>query len=67
MAVISATPRKLARAMARKQLEANKVTGYNKERIGANGRKQPSLFARQWRELAKQAAAPRGKARRKNK
>ena len=49
-------PRKLARSMARACLNKSKVTGYNKERIGANGRKMPSLFARTWQNLAKQVA-----------
>ena len=49
-------PRKLARSMARSRLDASKVTGYNKERVGVNGKKQPSVFARNWRELAQKAA-----------
>lgn len=49
-------PRKLARSMAKAQLDKSKVTGYNKERVGANGRKMPSLFARTWQNLAKQVA-----------
>lgn len=67
MAVISATPRRLARKMARNLLDANKITGYNKESIGPTGKKMPSMFARRWRDLAKQAAAPTGKPRRKKK
>lgn len=49
-------PRKLARQMARAQLDKAKVTGYNKERIGLDGKKMPSAFARNWRSLAQQAA-----------
>lgn len=49
-------PRKLARSVARARLDESKVTGYNKEHVGANGRKMPSLFARNWQVLAKQAA-----------
>ena len=49
-------PRKLARQMAKAQLDKSKVTGYNKERIGPGGRKMPSVFARNWRDLAQQAA-----------
>lgn len=49
-------PRKLARQMAKSQLDKSKITGYNKEPIGPNGRKMRSLFARNWRDLAQQAA-----------
>lgn len=49
-------PRKLARSMARARLDESKVTGYNKERTGSDGRKMPSVFARNWRDLAQQAA-----------
>ena len=49
-------PRKLARSMAKAQLEQSGVTGYNRERTGPDGRKMPSVFARNWRDLAKQAA-----------
>ncbi len=49
-------PRKLARQMAKAQLDKAKVTGYNKERIGMDGKKMPSAFARNWRDLAQQAA-----------
>lgn len=50
-------PRKLARQMAKAQLDRQKVTGYNKERIGFDGRKMPSLFTRSWKKLAQEAAA----------
>ena len=49
-------PRKLARQMAKAQLDAAKVTGYNKERIGMDGKKMPSVFARNWRLLSMKAA-----------
>ena len=49
-------PRKLARSMARAELEKKKITGYNKERIGSTGRKMPSVMARNWRDLAMPAA-----------
>lgn len=65
---VSIKPRKLARQMAKAQLERSHITGYNKERIGPDGRKMPSLFARNWRDLAQQAAgmiAPRKKRGRK--
>ena len=61
-------PRKLARSMAKAQLDKSKVTGYNKERIGVDGKKMPSVFARNWRYLAQQAAGlikPRKKRGRK--
>ena len=57
-------PRRLARRMAKAQLDKAKVTGYNKERIGPDGRKMPSAFARNWRDLAQQAA---GMAKRKGR
>ena len=49
-------PRKLARSMARAQLDKAKVTGYNKELIGPNGRKMPSMFSINWKDLSVQAA-----------
>lgn len=49
-------PRKLARSMAKAQLDQSGVTGYNRERIGPDGRKMPSVFARNWRDLAQQSA-----------
>lgn len=54
---VSIKPRKLARQMAKAQLERSHITGYNKERIGVDGKKIPSLFARKWKELAIQAAS----------
>lgn len=67
MAVISATPRKLARSIAKAKLDQENVTGYNKERVGLGGRKMPSMFAQNWRELAKQATAPRAKVKKREK
>lgn len=49
-------PRKLARSMAKAKLDQAKVTGYNRERTGLNGKKMPSIFARNWRNLAQQTA-----------
>ena len=49
-------PRKLARQMARAQLDKAKVTGYNKQRLDMFGRKTPSVFSVNWQKLAKQAA-----------
>ena len=45
-------PRKLARQVARAQLDKAGATGYNKERI-FNGKAIPSYFQRHWREIAK--------------
>ena len=61
-------PCKLARQMARAQLDKAGVTGYNKERIGMDGKKMPSAFARNWRTLARQAAeliAPKKKTKKR--
>jgi len=63
---IRVTPRRLARQMAKAQLDRRGVTGYNKERIGLDGKKMPSIFARNWRKLAQEAAEtvyPRKKGR----
>lgn len=60
-------PRKLARSMAKAQLEQSGVTGYNKERVRTNGRKMPSLFARTWRNLAKETAGMVKPKRRRRK
>ena len=49
-------PRRLARSMAKASLDEKKITGYNREQIGPNGKKQPSLFARNWRKLAEEAS-----------
>lgn len=49
-------PRKLARSMARAQLDKAKVAGYNKQRLDLYGRKTPSVFSVNWQKLAKQAA-----------
>lgn len=68
MEKVTIHPRKLARSMAKAQLDKSKVTGYNKENIGPDGRKMPSVFARNWRDLAQQAAGlikPRKKRGRK--
>ena len=60
-------PRRLARQMAKAQLDKSKVTGYNKENIGPDGRKMPSVFARNWRDLAQQAAGLIKPTKRKRK
>lgn len=56
MEKVTIHPRKLARQMAKAQLNRQKVTGYNKENIGPTGNKMPSLFARNWKQLAQEAA-----------
>lgn len=66
MEVKTIHPRKLARSMAKAQLDKAKVTGYNKERIGPNGRKMPSMFSINWKDLSLQAAGLK-KAKRKAK
>lgn len=45
-------PRRLARAMAHASLDERKITGWNRETVGPTGKKQPSLFSRNWRDLA---------------
>ena len=68
MEIANVKPRKIARAMARAQLDKAKITGYNNERFGLNGRKQPSMFSQNWKKLAAKAqaeAAQREKARKK--
>ena len=44
-------PRKLARRVAKAQLDKGKVTGYNKQHVGMDGRRSPSAFARGWRKI----------------
>ena len=59
-------PRRLARRMAKARLDREKITGYNREQIGPNGKKQPSVFARNWRSIAQDAISavyPRKRAR----
>jgi hypothetical protein len=59
--IASIHPRKLARSMAKANLNERHVTGYNKERKSATGMKIPSIFARNWKELAVEASKPRNK------
>ena len=60
---ITLHPRKLARQIARASLDREGVTGYNKEGFDLQGRRTPSLFARNWRSLAvgSRITAPRKK------
>lgn len=52
-------PRKLARSMARSQLEKDGATGVNKQRY-VNGVKTPSYFSRVWRNYATKATVKKG-------
>ena len=52
-------PRKLARSMAKSQLEKDGATGFNKQRY-VNGVKTPSYFSRVWRKCAAQATNKKG-------
>lgn len=52
-------PRKLARSMARSQLEKDGATNVNKQRY-VNGVKTPSYFSRVWRQCASQAINKKG-------
>ena len=54
---ISVHPRRLARQMAKAALDAEGVTGYNKEGVDVKGRRVPSRFARYWRKLTVEVAA----------
>jgi hypothetical protein len=55
------TPRRLARQMAKHQLDGNHVTGYNKPTTLMNGKVGPSTFAQNWKKLAIEAMKPRNK------
>ena len=54
-------PRRLARKMAKAQLDKAKVTGYNKERTGIGGNTMQSTFARKWKEIVITAMKPQNK------
>ena len=54
---ITMHPRRLARQIARAELNKAGVTGYNKERRGPDGRKVGSVFSFKWREIAAKAAS----------
>lgn len=54
-------PRRLARQMAKHQLDRSHITGYNKERTGITGRKMPSTFASKWKEIVITAMKPRNR------
>ena len=58
---IKITPRRLARQVAKHQLDRSHVTGYNKERTGIGWNKMPSTFASKWKEIVITAMKPRNK------
>lgn len=55
------TPRRLARQVAKHQLDRSHITGYNKERTGITGRWTPSTFASKWKKIVIAAMKPRNK------
>ena len=55
------TPRRLARQVAKHQLDRSHITGYNKERTGIGGNKMPSTFASKWKEIVITAMKPQNK------
>lgn len=59
--ILSIHPRRLARKMAKAQLDRSHITGYNKERTGIAGRKMPSTFSQKWKEIVITAMKPRNK------
>ena len=59
--ILSIHPRRLARKMAKAQLDRRGVTGYNKERTGIDGNKMPSTFASKWKEIVIMAMKPQNK------
>lgn len=54
-------PRRLARQVAKHQLDRSHITGYNKEHTGINGNKYPSTFSEKWKEIVITAMKPRNK------
>ena len=66
---ITFKPRKLARRVAKAQLDRKRASGYNKEPV-IMGRRGRSRFAREWKGLALEAKAEaesRERARKKAK
>lgn len=49
---LSIHPRKLARSIARHELERHGYRGFNKPRFTPDGKRAPSNFAANWRTLA---------------
>ena len=58
-------PRRLARKMAKADLDKHGATGYNKPHILPNGKIAPSTFAQHWKKFAIEAANQGGKKGRK--
>lgn len=61
---ISLHPRRLARKMAKAQLDRRGATGYNKKNrglYGKTGHSAPSTFAKNWKHFAIEAMKPRNK------
>ena len=58
---IKITPRRLARQVAKHQLDRSHITGYNKERTGIGGNKMPSTFASKWKEIVIKVMKPQNK------
>ena len=56
-------PRRLARKMAKADLDRHGVTGYNKPHILPNGNIGPSTFAQHWKKHAVEASKPRKKGK----
>ena len=57
--ILSVHPRRLARKMAKAQLDRRGATGYNKRGISATGKLQHgagSTFSRTWRDFAVEAS-----------
>ena len=59
--ILSIHPRRLARQVAKHQLDRSHITGYNKERTGITGSKMPSTFSSKWKEIVITAMKPRNK------
>lgn len=59
--IISIHPRRLARKIAKAQLDRSHITGYNKDHTGIAGSKMPSPFASKWKEIVITAMKPRNK------
>ena len=57
--ILSIHPRRLARKMAKAQMDRRGATGYNKYRVSAVGkpmRRGLSVFSRTWRDFAVEAS-----------
>ena len=54
--ILSIHPRRLARKMAKAQLDRRGATGYNKPTTLLNGKVGPSVFAQHWKAFAVEAS-----------